>query len=454
MILRLVLLFVLLQLFFDAQAQLSYDYASVEYSTQLAYTQKDWNRVIEIGKNSIEHQLEFYTLDVRMGAAYYHLKHYRSAIKFLEKAMKQSTEEVMVVEYLSDSYWLIGDDIMAIKTLTRSQSKWAQKQIDQTKIFRNIYAFYTYRNIPNIEIDKNALQTYNQELKKSTSPFYLESNEPKTYRQVHLGSGFRLANNWQVNMSYQNFSVSQIQRIYDPFKITLLNGESSQNQWQMHNQFALTKRMKLNLFATYISIKYDYIQVSTETVPPKFIELLDQKNSEYVLGLSLSRRQTYFDLEWQASMLKGLSSVNLQSDLAIRWYPFASARLWGESRVSFMLQDKAKPKIAFKQSANYWINAKWSVGVLGQWGDMRKWVGDNGYTVYNDIYGMYWNYQFWISWNLNSNLQFKLYYEYNQLSSSINKKSLLPEDSDSAAIPIQEIKFNTHSITGGLIWTF
>ncbi len=454
MILRLVLLFVLLQLFFDAQAQLSYDYVSVEQSSLKAYAEKDWVRVIEIGENSIEHQVEFYALDVRMGVAYYHLGHYRSSIKFLEKAMKQGEEDLLVLEYLVGSYWLIGDDIMAIKTLTQSQSKWAQKQIDQTKIFRNIYAFYTYRNIPNSDIEQQTLETFEQEKKKATGPFYLESYDPQTYRQFHLGTGFRLANNWQVNLSYQNFSVSQIQRIYDPFKITSLNGESSQNQWQLHNRFALTKRMKLNLFATYISIKYDYIQVSTETVPPEFIELLDQKYSEYVLGLSLSRRQTYFDLEWQACMFKGMGPINLQTDLAASWYPFANASLWGESRVSIMLQGQSNPKFAFKQSANYWINPQWSVGVFGQWGDMRKWVGDNGYTVYNGIYGMYWNYQFWVSWNLNSHLQFKLYYEYSQHSSSLNKKSLLPEDSDSAAIPIQEIKFNTHSITGGLIWTF
>ena len=82
------------------------------------------------------------------------------------------------------------------------------------------------------------------------------------------------------------------------------------------------------------------------------------------------------------------------------------------------------------------------------------WSTDNGYNVYNGIYELNELYQASITLRVYKQLYLKTYYEYMGNSYRINSKSLIPSDANSTSKPIDNIKFNTHSIIGGLIWEF
>jgi len=72
--------------------------------TYQAYLQKDWNKLIEIGKECINQGVQFEFLDLRMGIAYYEKKNYRKAIKYFENALADEVYPETTAEYLYYAY--------------------------------------------------------------------------------------------------------------------------------------------------------------------------------------------------------------------------------------------------------------------------------------------------------------------------------------------------------------
>ncbi len=435
-------------------AQDTLNFKMVDATTYQSYVDKDWNKVIEVGNKALKQDIDYYFLRMRLGIAYYEKTNYRKSIIHFEKAMDMNNEEVVATEYLYYAYKNIGNDIQAMKTLDRSNTKYANKLLDEQKLFQNIYMFFSTRIYDADKLKDASLPAYQKEIseQKGFNPIYTEQFIPGSYYNFQLGGTMRFSPTWRVDLSYQNFQVKKEQHILDPFQETLQEAKVSQTQWNINNTFRISNKMTASLFFTYLSNKIDYIDIKTERIPIQYVEVEQEKIRNVLLGIGLSRQQTYFDINWSASFLTTMAEPAIQTDFGVKIYPFGNRKLISESKVSFLKADSTGMHPVFSQSLSYSPIERLNFSLVGNWGEMESWSNSNGYNVYNGIYGISSLYQANVSVRLVKQLYLKLQYEYMDNSSKIWSKSLIPEDSKDDVKVIEQNNFNTHSIIGGLIW--
>lgn len=435
-------------------AQDTLNFKMVDATTYQSYVDKDWNKVIEVGNKALKQDIDYYFLRMRLGIAYYEETNYRKAIIHFEKAMDMNNEEVVAIEYLYYAYKNIGNDIQALRTLDRSNTKYANKLLYEQKIFQNIYTFFSTRIYDADKLKDASLPAYQKEIEQEKKPIYTEQFIPESYYNFQLGGTMRFSPTWRVDVSYQNFQVKKEQHILDPFRETLEETKVKQTQWNINNTFRVSNKMTASLFFTYLSSKIDYIDIKTEMMPVQYVLVEQEKVRKMLLGIGLSRQQTYFDINWSASFLTTIDEPAIQTDLGIKIYPFGNRKLISESKVSFLKADSTGMHPVFSQSLSYSPIERLNFSLVGNWGEMESWSNNNGYNVYNGIYGISSLYQAKVSLRVAKQFYVKLQYEYMDNSSKIWSKSLLPEDSKDDSQVIEQNNFNTHSIIGGLIWEF
>jgi len=91
-----------------AYAQDTLNYKWVNSKSLHYYYQKEWNPLLDIGKESIRSGLDFKYLRYRMGIAHYELGHYANALRHFRKVEQQSLTDTILQEYIYYSYLLGG----------------------------------------------------------------------------------------------------------------------------------------------------------------------------------------------------------------------------------------------------------------------------------------------------------------------------------------------------------
>ena len=435
-------------------AQDTLKFKTVDETTYQAYLVKDWETVIQIGNNALEQEIDYYYLRMRLGIAYFEKENYRKSIIHFEEAVKMNNSEVTAVEYLFYAYKYIDNDIQAMKTLDKSNTKFANILLAKQSFFHNIYGFYSTRiyNIDGLEEDLKSI--YLEERNKNPKPTYAEQFIPESYLNFQLGTSVRLSPAWRLDGSYQYFNVKHQQQILDPISTTLEESKVTQTQWHINNTIRLSNHLQANIFFSYLSQKTDYISINTSRIPFGYSRNKQGKSSNLLFGVGLNREQTYFDLLASASFLTTIKIPILQANLGVNIYPFGNRKLFSETEVSFLKTDSTKPNLIFSQTLSYSPHERIRLSLSGHWGEMQYWNNENGYSIYNGIQGLNELYQAKITVRIVKQLYLKVYYEYMSNYSKIWSKSLVPMDSKDIPEVVGDIKFNTHSIIGGLIWEF
>jgi len=437
----------------NSWAQDSLNFKTVDATTYQAYLEKNWKKVIKIGNEALKQDIDYYFLRMRLGIAYYERENYRKAIAHFEKAKEMSTEDVVIIEYLYYAYKFIGDDIQAIRTLDRSNTKFGNKLLAQQKIFQNIYSFYGSRIYDANQLENANLSAYKNEITQEKKPIYTEQFIPNSYSNFQLGANIRFSPSWRLNVSYQYFNVKKEQYILDPFQKITDESTVTQTQWNFNNSFGLSKYLKASVFFSYLSQKYNYIDINTDLVPTKYQKFSNVENKDFLFGIGLNYQQSYFDIGLSASALASSYPTN-QIDLELKIFPLGNRKIISRTAVSSLISDTTGRRLIFSQELSYNPIERINLSLVGNWGEMNKWNTNNGYNIYNGIYGISSLYQAKISVRIVKQLYVKLYYEYMKNHSNIWSKSLVPEDSEQWPTVIEKVNFNTHSIIGGLIWEF
>ncbi len=438
----------------NSWAQDTLNFKTVDATTYQAYLEKDWKTVIKIGNEALKQDIDYYFLRMRLGIAYYERENYRKSIVHFQKAVDMNREEVIATEYLYYAYKFMGDDIQALKTLEQSNTKFANKLLAQQTIFQNVYSFFSSRVYDTKNLKDANLPTYQKELENQKKPIYTEQFMPISYSNFQLGASIRFSPSWRLNVSYQYFNSKKEQYILDIFQVTSEESKVTQSQWNFNNTFRLSDKVKASLFFSYLSDKLNYINVETENIPVKYVQIKQEKISSILIGIGFSRQQSYFDITASASLLTTLDKPALQTNLGIKVYPFGNHKLISRTQVSFLKSDSTGMSPIFSQELSYSPIERIKLSLVGNWGEMHLWNTNNGYSIYNDIYGISSLYQAKITVQIAKQLYVKLYYEYMENRSNIWSKSLIPDDKDQDPEVIKEVKFYTHSIIGGLIWEF
>ena len=430
------------------------NFRTVDATTYQAYVEKNWDKVIEIGNEALEQEIDYYYLRIRMGIAYFEKTNYRKSIIHLEKAINTNNSEVIAVEYLFYAYKNIGDDIQAMKTLDNSNTKFANLLLANQNFFQNIYGFYSTRIYNTDGLKEGIEASFQNESSKNSKPIYAEQFVPQSYQNIQLGTNIRLSPTWRVDGSYQYYNLTKEQMILDPISSTIEDSKVNQIQWHINNTFRLSNKLQANMFFSYLSQKLNYISINTSKVPVKYSRIKQGKSSNLLLGIGLRYRHNYSDLLASASFFTTENRPIMQANLGINIFPFGNRKLFFETSVSFLKVDSTRPKIIFSQSLNYSPHERISLSLSGHWGEMQYWNTEYGYSIYNGLHGLNELYQAKITLRLVKQLYMKIYYEYMCNYSKVWSKSLIPPDASDTPEIIDNIKFNTHSIIGGLIWEF
>ena len=442
-----------LVLFVGTFAQDSLSFKQVDTTTYQSYLHKDWKSVIKVGNQALQQNIDYYFLRMRLGIAYYERKNFRKSIIHFTKAMQMSPDEVVATEYLYFAYKAIGNDIQAMRTLNQSHTKFSQKQLNKQTIFQDVYSFYSTRIYDADQLEGANLLAYQDEIQARGKPIYTNQYIPKTYQNFQLGTTVRFSPSWRLGISYQYFKTSSEQYILDPFQKITEDSKVIQKQWNINNTLALGNKIQASVFLSYLSQKYNYIYPNTSVFPANYETVSNASNKNLLLGIALSRQQTYFDISLSASVMTATDPSN-QFDLGLSIYPFGNRKLSLESRISSLLADTTGRHLIVSEELSYSPHERILLSLSGNWGDMRNWNTNNGYNVYNGIYNLSALYQAKLTVRVVKKLYFKLFYEYMENSSNIWSKSLFTSDENDIPQVITNNKFYTHSIIGGLVWEF
>ncbi len=89
-----------------SQEELTFE--NVDAKSYDFYKNQKWNALIRLGEQAIEERIDFYSLRIRLGTAYYKTKNYFPAISNFEKALDIGYDDELIYEYLYYSYMFTG----------------------------------------------------------------------------------------------------------------------------------------------------------------------------------------------------------------------------------------------------------------------------------------------------------------------------------------------------------
>jgi hypothetical protein len=85
-------------------SQVNKDFVSYNKVTFQLYEQKEWDKLIETGKEALKNNFDFFYLRARLGVAYYENGNYSKSINHLKKALAFNDADPAILEYLYFAY--------------------------------------------------------------------------------------------------------------------------------------------------------------------------------------------------------------------------------------------------------------------------------------------------------------------------------------------------------------
>ncbi|MBN2668376.1 MAG: hypothetical protein JXR60_04025 [Bacteroidales bacterium] len=425
----------------------------VDAQTSQYYLQKDWRNLISVAKAAIKQNIDYYYLRLRLGIAYFEIQHYGQSIPHFEKALEMSPNDDLSTEYLYYAYKYTQNDIDALIVLNNSTSKWAKKLIDDQSIFENFFMFGVSRVSQNTGLSEQYKQSFHKALQMAKSPIYSEQFTAEKYFNIQLGGTIRLSPKWRTTVSFQNFRLENHQIVYDPFLMHENTNKVRQNQIQLNNYFRLADRLKMGVYFSYLSSTFNFIEVNSKVAPPIF-ENIDANLKQFLLGLFVDKSWSHLEFYFGANLLTTPERPSFQSDLYLSYFPMANRKLLYTTGISYLKNKHPESSFVLHQKLKVQLLKPLWLDLEAHWGDMSDWSSDQGYIIYNSIFDVNTVYHLGVNIKLTKKMYLNLAYEYLTQGSEIKTKSLLIENADDQPELYETIKFNTHSIIGGLIWNF
>lgn len=419
-----------------------------------AYLKKDWNKVIELGKRSLKQGQKFEYLDLRMGIAYYEKKNFRKAIGYFQKALVDEVNSETTAEYLYYAYQYIGNDLEASKVLFQVDSKFSKVKRNQFRFLKNIYAFSSFRQYDQLAYKTNINAVNLAQIEENKKHTYSTQYIPKSYINYHAGLSFRVIPAWSINVALQNFQIEREQYFVDAFKDTSFTSKVKQNQFYIKNSIALSQKLQLSVYASYLANTSNFFTINTEDFPPIYEAESQYFSSNLLMGLGLTRAFNYFDMELSGSYMTTKRNAYFQANLGMNIFPFGNRKLSLKSELSTLKTESVATTLILSETLSYSPFERISLSLTARWGDMRNYSIDQAYNVYNGIYNLDQVLQSNLTIRLFNQVYFKFYYELTCNTADIKSKEMTLEKSESSPKTVDYINFNTHSFIGGLIWEF
>ncbi|MDG1729685.1 MAG: hypothetical protein P8K68_09240 [Algibacter sp.] len=371
--------------------RLSYDY----------YIQKKWDDLIDLGKQSLKNDIDFYYLQYRMGIAYYNKRNYRKAIPHFENVVSITPKDTIAKEYLYYSC-LLGLQVEDARKILASLDAEYRKKIsfyNQSKTINGISLNYKNIQFDDYTINNTVVDNLTQVTRNSLN-----------YYSVNLFNYAENSSIFNFNLSLLNGENSIYDIAYSPEII-----EEKMKQYQLYFSWNknIGKGTNLKLGLTYMSETLDWYDSQTTTGNgnrPTQTRIYDGKFSNFSSYLSFSKAIKNIDFTIASSFSRINSNSLIQPSISINYFPFGNASLYTKTDMYYQhnFTNKNNKNVVFKQSVNSSISTNLSVAIFGLLGEINNFVDDAGMSIYNNLDALDYWYGASVNYLINNHLQLYL----------------------------------------------
>ncbi len=382
---------------FRITAQNTINTISVDTKTYNFYEQKEWTKLIETGKESLENGIDFYYLQYRMGVAYYELKKYRKAIPFFEKLFNETPEDLVAAEYLYYSYLFSGmyeDARLFGRTLPVSLKNKFNINFERL-IFNNVgaeFKYYTFDNYEaSIESDENLDQRITQNL------WYADLN-----LTTYTKGKFTL---------FQGFSyIRGKNKVFDStYTDTAFNENIKQFQYYISGNWFISKGTNVKAAIHYVNTKLEGINPESnigQGYGSSGMNQLYYKTSlNGIVGfIKYTKSVSNFDIKATVTLSYLNSATQILPGIGVNYYPLGNTNLYIGAEFLYQFTNKdieytpapiVKSKIGVRLFKSVWLEP------FMLYGKSRNLVDEDAFVVYNSPNTL----NHWYGSNLNINLK-------------------------------------------------
>ncbi len=444
----------ILVLFFSFQlsAQETGKEKLVDKETYMLYLDKNWDNLIDKGLEALENGVDFYYLRMRIGMAYFYTGNYRSASKHFRKAVDIGYRNDIVDEFIYYSLLYSGQDSDAYLWGQKLSNEMQEKlEIGKKPLFNTFGISNTYSFNP---------ESYDM------SAFDIEAsgwrNITKMYNLLSINAGNNLGKRVRINYMYSRLDKENLY-FYKDESVSIDDKSRKVDQNQFYFSLRVIPSLGWELFAGYhhVNIK---VRNKAYSIPDQsggngngnnegnniLVSSSVTSDNENLIFAGISKEFGKFNSGLAVYISDFNQNNQIQTDLTVNYYPLGNLNLYSTSLFSVYsdkgnIEDRSgvvfNQKIGFKVSRQLWLEVFTSLG------DIKNFVVNRGTGIYNGTEI--------VKNNTGANIiipflksDTKIFFSY-----SFNKNESVFTDLD-VSRNINPISFNTHSITGGIQWSF
>lgn len=430
------------------------DFQSIDKTTYLLYTQKNWDSLIQIGNQALKSGVDYFYLRQRIGIAWYEKENYFKAVKHFEKALKFNASDATTQEYLYYSYIFSNRTKEARVLSGKFNSSLANKLQTQNKtIFEKIYVETgpTFSN----NIDKNKIQRsfggngldYQEQ----------DLNDDKYY--VHAGFEINLSQRISAYLGYSFLTISKLKQINTQPVLPpgnnnfgrLYNYEYNlfQNEFYGNMKFLFGKGFIFTPAYHLINVKYNTIHYNPDQPPPlpNNVSEVDTSFTNHIISMGLNKNISIFQVGLFTSWSNLNNKYQYQFGGLFTWYPkgnlnlytttsFVSAWEDDDNRINFdqLVGGKAAKKL--------WIEGYVTFGEMVNYNERNAFIVQNSGDKIKFRTGL----NFIVLLSEKMELSFRYIY--------LQEEGYRIVYSATEGQQINSVEYKNNTIIGGIKWTF
>ncbi len=470
------------------------DFVTVDKETYRLYQEQKWDSLIDLGKEALKQNIDYYYLRYRLGVAYYSKQNFGKAIQHFQKAYDFNKDESSLLEYLYYANQMLNrkpkSSFYASKLSKRNTVNWEDYK-------DNILSYFYFEGGYSLSNDDERNGNIHKHLTDSTA-FLNESLLGNTTHGT-LGLGFNLSNRIRLFIGYNQLfykkknkyiyltdlkldSIREMQTVnlyYYSFENQLHQSENKVNQSDLYTNFriSLGNNWKIIPSFHYLYVTYTNERVEYEPEHTKAIEYYDKvtgqynyfdyiKNhyyfsltdtalNNYLAGIAVN--YTYGNFEFGLGGL--VSNLNFkkqkQVTFNITYYPSGNMNFYGSTDFSFFdqvddNQGGNEQRILFRQKIGFKVFSKcWLEGSYMQ-GDLTNTSWNNAYLVYNVPDKMNYIAGLNILFPFNEKIELSLRYQYRSRSGNYSQYYI--DDIGKIYNKTFDTDYQNQTIIGGIKW--
>ncbi len=441
--------------------------AEADVETYQLYKNKEWKKLIKIGKQAIKNGNNSFYISVRIGIAYYEQEKHRLSIPYFYDALDYHVNDALTCEYIYWAHIFSGQEAEAQLFANKNSQHLSQTKIVATsKLIENI----SFEGGMTLNADHNELLAIVEDEDETFKSFSLHDNY--TYYSLGIASRTKKRFRFYQKFSFLYFNKTSVIQHYTPIppdnsppttlKTTNRDDAIWQFEYMLNSTIALGKGWLLSPTFHYIK-NGGSATIFTEEISdnPSALIIREQNTginlNNYVGFLGLRKSFSLADIEISGSYAKLNNQTLIQPNLSLTLYPLGNLNLYYHTEFSYQI-----PKGMQNSTTEYYLtdsrfiaNNKVGIKLSKLWlelsatfGEFQNFVEWSGSVIYNDIDITKQKYSANVIVPIkNAKINFYFRYAYSEhegIAESYNKD----------VNTYKKYTYNNHSIIGGLKWRF